>query len=320
MKPNHLFTSMLALATIVATSCSAPRLAQQSNNDDDVYNSVAQAKIYTPAPVPVQQTQNTATDYNEDDYYGTSDPYYDMDYSSRINRFYNPGSWRSYYDPYFDNWSMGGFGYGSFYGGWNSPYSGWGYLSSPFWGFNNWGYNNWGYNNWGWNNWGWNNYYGGGYYGGGFLGGGYYGGGYGGGYYTGRTTNVPQSVRPSRGSRDGYTPGRTANGGSDAYLSPRSQAARSARQGGNTTDGRTGTVNRPSRTSTPQPSGRTETTRPSRESYTPPAYSPPPARSSSGSGSSGSGSSGGSSSSGGGGLLAAEDQPGAEDNFSKILR
>jgi len=303
MKPNHLFTSMLALATIVVTSCSAPRLAQQSNNDDDVYNSVAQAKVYTPAPVPVQQTQNNASNqYNEDDYYGTSDPYYDMDYSSRINRFYYSSPWRTYYDPYFDNWSMG-IGFGSYYGGWNTPYSGWGYLSSPFWGWNNWGFNN-----WGWNNWGWNNYYGGGYYGGGYYGGGFLGGGYGGGgYYTGRTTNVPQSVRPARGSRDGYTPGRSSTAaGSEAYLSPRSSAARAARQSGSTTttDPRSGTVSRPSRTSTTQSNtpSRTETARPSRESYTPPAYSPPPTRSSSGSsGSSGSSSSGSSGSSGGGG-------------------
>ena len=293
MKPNHLFTSMLALATVVATSCSAPRLAQQSNNDDDVYNSVAQAKVYTPAPIPVQQTQTNASDqYNEDDYYGTSDPYYDMDYSSRINRFHYASPWRTYYDPYFDNWSMG---FGSFYGGgWNNPYGGWGYLNSPFLGFNNWGWNNWGFNNWGWNNFYGGGYYGGGYYGGGFPGGGFLGGG---GYYTGRTTNVPQSARPARGSRDGYTPGRSsANVGSDAYLSPRSAASRAARQNtGSTADGRTGTVSRPSRnTQQSNAPSRAETARPARESYNPPTYSPPPTRSSSGS----SGNSGGGGSTG----------------------
>ncbi|TKC06110.1 hypothetical protein [Pedobacter frigoris] len=305
MKPNHLFTSMLAIATVVVTSCSAPRLAQQNANEDDVYNSVAQAKEYTPAPVNVQQPQNS-NQYNEDDYYGASDPYYDMDYSSRINRFYYSSPWRTYYDPYFyDGWNMGiGMGFGSYYGNyWNSPYGGWGYLNSPFWSYNNWGWNM------GWNNWGWNNYYGGGYYGGGF-GGGFGGGGYyGGGYYTGRTTNVPNSARPARGSRDGYDgTGRMATGSSDAYLSPRSSAARSARENVSGTGSRTSSTGRPSRTSSGTSQNaptRTEVARPSRESYTPPApssYNPPPTRSSSGSSSSGSSSSGsGSSSSGGGG-------------------
>ncbi|RZK68009.1 MAG: hypothetical protein EOO92_23735, partial [Pedobacter sp.] len=194
MRTNRLLTSILAVTAIVVTSCSTPKLAQQSVDNDDVYNSNAQARVYTPSPIkPLQQTaQQNNQQYEEDDYYGTSDPYYDMDYSSRINRFSYGTPWRSYYDPFFYNdwYSPYSLGFNDFYGGG----FGWGHLSSPFWSYSNFGF---GFNNFGWgfNNFGWgfNNFYGGGLWGGGFLGGGYYGGG----YYTGRTTNVPNyAARP----------------------------------------------------------------------------------------------------------------------------
>jgi len=292
MKSTNLFTSMLALTAVVAVSCSAPRLAQQNTNDD-VYNSQAQAREYR-QQVPVRQSEDSVQD---DEYYGASDPYYDMDYSSRINRFYNNNmSWRGYYDPYFDggwygNYGMSlglGFGYNPFYGSiWNSPYyGGWGNYYSPFW-----------YNNWGWNNWGWNNYYGGGYYGGGY---------WGGGFYTGRTTNVPDyRARPSRGSANGYNGNRNYGDGS-SYLSPRSSsrgqsadrpvAVGSRPSRGNTVN--TGSSSRPATTESTRPS-RGESTRPTRESYTPPpTYNPPPSRGSSDGGSRGGGSYGGGSSGG----------------------
>src|SRR5690349_18330817 len=109
MKPNHLFTGMLVLTALAVTSCSAPRLAQQSaNTDDDVYSSTVKAKVYTPAPQQVQQPQYddqqyADEQYDESDYYGTSDPYYDQDYSSRINRFYYSSPFRNYYDPYYNS-------------------------------------------------------------------------------------------------------------------------------------------------------------------------------------------------------------------------
>jgi hypothetical protein len=300
MKPNYLFTSMLALTTIVVASCSAPKLAQQNTNDD-VYNSVAQAKEYR-QQVPVKQSVNDV----QDDYYGTSDPYYDMDYSSRINRFsYSNPSWRGYYDPYFDGgWygnyglSLGlGFGLSPFYGSlWNSPYNAWGSYYSPFWGYNNWGYNN--------------------YYGGGYYGGGYYGGGYlGGGYYTGRTTNVEDyRPRPSRGGSNGYNGTRGGTTNTD-YLSPRSSSRGQNNDGSSSvstgrpsrgSNGNVGSGSRPSTSESSRPS-RGESARPTRESYTPPpTYNPPPSRgseggSSGGGGSYGGGSSGGSGGAGGGG-------------------
>ncbi|EDM34454.1 hypothetical protein PBAL39_19225 [Pedobacter sp. BAL39] len=312
MKPKYLFTSMLALATIVVTSCSAPRIAQQSNSADDVYGSTAQAKEYTPlAPVQQQAYQDT---YDEnDDYYGTSDPYYDMDYSSRINRFYNGSSWRSYYDPYFDNGFYGynGFGYNGFSLGlgfgsiWNSPYYGWGSFYSPFSNL---------YSPWGW---GYNNFYGGGFYGGGFYGGGYYGGGYyGGGTYTGRTTNVP---RPSMG-RENTPRSNFGIGGSNGVRGSRGSSTRTDANGnvvtrrtraeiyntdGNGTRPANGQSTRGTRP-TGEASRPAPQNRPTRESYRPepqsrPTYSPPPSsrgesgggRSSSGSGSSGRSSRGG---------------------------
>ena len=307
MKSNYLFSSMLALATVVVASCSAPRLAQQNSNDD-VYNSVAQAKEYR-QQVPVREKEYNDAEYDD---YGTSDPYYDMDYSSRINRFsYGNPSWRGYYDPYFDggwsgNYGMSlgfGFGYNPFYGSlWGSPYNSWGNYYSPFFGYNNFGYNN---------------YYGGGYYGGGYYGGGNY---WGGGFYTGRTTPVDYRARPSRGVSNGYS-GRRG----DAYLSPRSSRGQSAI--GNTSNGRpvrgdinrtrpvngesSRPVSRPSRTDNTAPARESarparessrparESSRPTRESYTPPpTYTP--SRSSEGR-SSGGGNSGGGSYGGGGG-------------------
>ncbi|WP_316839933.1 hypothetical protein [Pedobacter gandavensis] len=282
MKPRHLFTGMLALTTLVVASCSAPRYAQQGAQDDDVYNSNAKAQIYTPQP-RVVAPQN---DYDADnEYYGTSDPYYDMDYSSRINRFSYASPWRSYYDPYFD----GGFGYGggfslglSFGSSWGNPYYGWGGGFYPSFGYNPW------YPGWG-----------GGYYPG--WGGGFYPGWGGGiiiGSNTGRTYNAP---RPSRSPGDRSYGGSTVRGSgntrtdmngnvisrgsrSESYLPNRTQGTQQRASGQNS---------RPMRDNNRQE----PQARPSRESYRPqpqsnPTYTPSQSRG---------GESGGGRSSGGGG-------------------
>ncbi len=308
MKPNQLFKGMLALATVFLASCAAPRMAGQGNTDDDVYNSTAKAKIYTPAPVRSSESTPSATSrsgdytdeqYQESDYYGTSDPYYDMDYASRINRFYYASPWRTYYDPYFysgwypysSGWSVG-IGFGSFYNNyWNYPYSGWGYLYNPFWGFNNWG----------WNSWGWNNYYGG-YFGGGWG----YPGYYGGGFYTGRTTNVPDyRPRPGLGRENGIGTyrdglGRPASGRGAVRTDQNGVVTRRSRAEMYDANENAGTNGRVSNRRTQETTQPAQNSRPTRtESYTPPArqpesrpsYTPPPASrgSSSGSGSSGGG-------------------------------
>ncbi len=284
MKPNYLLTSMLAVATVVVTSCSAPKLAQQSTVSDDVYNTTAQAKEYT-KPAPVQNAYNDA----DDEGYGTSDPYYDMDYSSRINRFYYGSAFRPYYDPFYDGYygyngyspyygsgfSFGlglGFGWGNpFYSSWYSPYS-WG-MYDPFWGFNN--------------------YYGGaygGFYGGGYYGGGYYGGGYGGGYYSGNYNNSP---RPDRGRENGVGyPRGNSNYGSGTTRTTNGVSVSNTRRSDRSGNSTTNSAPRPTRTQDYTPPQRTESSRPT--------YTPPPA-SYGGGRSESSGSSGGGSTGGGGG-------------------
>lgn len=58
MKPNQLFTSLLAVTALFVASCSAPRMAQNNAIQDDVYNSTAQAKEYI-AQAPQQQYAQT---------------------------------------------------------------------------------------------------------------------------------------------------------------------------------------------------------------------------------------------------------------------
>eukprot|EP01133_Synstelium_polycarpum_P013523 gene13523-15928_t len=269
MKPIRLLTGLLAAATVVIASCSAPRLAQQGGHNDDVYNSVAQAQEYV-QPQPSQASQYRDDSRSGDDY-GTSDPYYDMDYSSRINRFYYGSPFRGYYDPYYydgyygynsgwglgSGWSVGlgfGWGWGSSYFGnyWNPYYGGWG-IYSPYWAYNP-------------------------YWGGGLWGGGWWGGGWGGGYYPsyrlpGTTTYGP---RPNRSGERGYPSGsfngytgrgaiRTTNG---IISSDRSRSERSNPNMGNYNQGNRGSnpyVNQRGRTESYNPPTRSE-----RPSYTPP--------------------------------------------------
>jgi len=312
MKPiKFLPIVMIATAGLVA-SCSTSKLAS-NNTGDDVYNTVAKAReVEYVAPVQQQQQQAQNNNQEYDEYYGTSNPYYDMDYSSRINRFYNGYSWRGYYDPYYDNyysgnsygntnflgyglgWNNGyglggwggGFGYGLGYGYgsiWNSPYN-YGYF-----GYNPYGFGGWGpysyYDRFGW---------GGGFYGGGYgIGGGYYGGGYG-------FTNRNNRARPNRdgdnrgsyGNRSGIAPV-SGNYGRPTISNNAGRPERySNGNNGSNVNGQPGRVSsRPSRDDSYRPQPQTQQVQPSgrpdRGSYSPPAQS--------------SGSSGGGSSSGGGG-------------------
>lgn len=310
---------MIAAAGLVA-SCSTSKLAQ-SNANDDVYNTVAKAReVEYRAPAP-QQQQYAQNDQEYDEYYGTSNPYYDMDYSSRISRFSNGYSWRGYYDPYYDNYyyvnSYGNtnfLGYGG--GGWNSGYglgwnNGFGWNGGFGWGggfgygsiWNNpYNYGYFGYNPW-YSGWGMNSYYdrfgwGGGFYGGGYgYGGGYYGGGFGGSY-----TNRNSRPRPNRegdnrgsygssGSRPSSISGNYGRPAVSTNNSGRPERWSNGNNGSpaNNGQGRVGT--RPSRDDSYRPQPQTQqvqpSSRPDRGSYSPPPQS--------------SGSSGGGSSSGGGG-------------------
>lgn len=132
--------------------------------------------------------------YKDPEY--NSDDYYDYEYASRLNRFYNPIYGAGYYDPYytnmysynqnpafygtsiysssmwmpsvgFNNFSIGfssGWGYNNFYNGFYNPYSYYPWYSNyGYYGYSPWGYDPWGYNsgfysgyNMGYYN-GWNN-------------------------------------------------------------------------------------------------------------------------------------------------------------------
>jgi hypothetical protein len=284
---------MLAVTALFVASCSTSKLAQNNAIQDDVYNTTAQAKEYK----EVAQQQPVAQDNSQtDDYYGTSDPYYDMDYSTRINRFYYANPWRTYYDgyygynsylfsPFYDTYF--GFGYGGL-NNWLSPYSYWGFYGAPYYG-NYWGLYS--YNNP-------YRYYGGGYYG---------GGGYSGSIGRG---NGGQNYgpRPTRGSENGVN---RANGASYSG-NPNGVVSRTSSSGSraeryNPTNGTTGSTRTNGTTSsTPSRGTSGSDSRPTRSNDSPPARtysppqqsSPPPSSSSSGS----RGQSGSSSSSGGGGV------------------
>ncbi len=326
MKPKHLFTGLLAATALFVASCSTSRMGQNVSNQDDVYNSNARAMEYvTLAPLqnklPVDSIGETSFDY------GKSDPYYDMSYASRIDRFYYGDRWRTYFDNYYDLNGYNNF-YGSFGLGFDRFYNygnHYGFGFYPYYGFSlGWGgyfgsyYNSW--SPWGYygNYWGPYSYYPnyGGYYGGGFYGGG--------GVFVGRSRN--NNPRPIRGGENGvnrpngtYMGGAPSRGDNNSYRGTRSEMynpsnARPSRgtETGNTT--RTTEATRPTRTSdmpigrpsrgndAPPPSSSSRPTRgndsppPSRPSYTPPPTQSAPPPSSSGGGSRGS-----SSSSGGGG-------------------
>jgi len=311
MKPIKIFPIVMIAAAGLVASCSTSKLATTSQNDD-VYNSVAKAREVEVIPQQ-QYAQNQNQDQGQDqegydEYYGTSNPYYDMDYSSRINRFSNGTSWRGYYDPYYDNFSYGnsygatnylgygGLGWSSGYGlgGWGSGFGiGLGYGSiwnNPFY-YGNMGF---GWNNFGWNNWGPYSYYdrfgwGGGWYGGGF---GYGGGFYGGGVYTGNTNTVR---RASPGAVDNRMR-RSGNGISYPNYGRPSRNGYVDQNGNRVTPNNVGS--RPPRNSGYGP--QQQNSRPQRnENYNPPArtesrptYSPP-SNSGGGSRSSGGGSYGG---------------------------
>lgn len=248
MKSLQLFTTVLLTSSVLAVSCTTQRVAQ-SANADDVYNTEAQARVYKPMPVYQSQAQENT---NNDEGYTNSDDRYDMDYASRIDRFYYGSPYRGYYDPYYnyygyDNWGMNwgmNWGLNSFYwNSWNNPYNNWGFYGAPY----------------RWNTWGpysyYNPYWGGGYWGGGNV-------------IVGRGT--PNRYRPVRGT-DNYD----SNGNlrtRDSYTVP-ARGATSSSLGNNNVRSR-GTDNRAGREYT-RPATRTE-----RPNYTPPkndrpTYTPP---------------------------------------------
>ncbi|RYY10253.1 MAG: hypothetical protein EOO04_37160, partial [Chitinophagaceae bacterium] len=133
MKPIHLLQTTAVITGLLVTSCSLPKMAQQTDQDD-VYVTKAEVITYTPAPAPVRQSPaeqypGNYSDYDYDPYYGTSDPYYGMDYANRINNFYQGGLWRPYYDNYYASsfmpWYSPSLSFSLFYGSPFGYYSPW---------------------------------------------------------------------------------------------------------------------------------------------------------------------------------------------------
>jgi len=276
MRVNHFLTSTLAATALFVASCSTQKLAQ-NNTADDVYNTTAQARVYKYAP-PVQTAQIDTSRYDAN--YRSSDESYDMDYASRIDRFYYGSPNRVYFDDYYNfygynswynpyDWSLG-FNYGWGFNRWRNPYSSWAFYGSPYF-MNTWGpYSYWG-NGFGW---------------GGGFGGGYWGGGGWGGNVIVRNDNY--RARPNRGIDgsnarptgrfNGNVPSRgNMDNGVGRPTRPQSYnpAANGATRPANTSNGRPSRMNEGN--SRPAPT---------RETYSTPSRPSSPPASSSGSGSS----------------------------------
>lgn len=295
MRVNHFLTSTLAAAALLVASCSTQKMAQ-NNSADDVYNTTAQARVYKYAP-PAQTAQIDTSRYDAN--YRSSDQEYDMDYASRIDRFYYGSPNRVYFDDYYNfygynswynpyDWSLG-FNYGWGFNRWMNPFSSWAFYGSPYY----------------WNTWGPYSYWGGGFGWGGGWGGGYWGGGYwGGGVWGGNNVIVrnnygPRPSRSSYGAGNGSYNGRPVGGRNDVGVGIGGRPTRPgnynpATNGGTRPNVSTGsTSSRPSRNTESRPST-------TRESYSPPSRPSSPPASSGSRGSSG-GSSGSSRPTRGGG-------------------
>ena len=289
MRLNLFITSTLAASVLMFASCATPQLAT-NNVADDVYNTTAEAKVYKYSP-PLQPVQN-ATD-NPD--YIASNPNYDMDYSSRIDRFYY-GNSRPYFDNYYNFYGYNswynpydfrlGFNIGFGYNPWYSRYDNFGYgygYGYPYYS-NHWGPYSY-YNPW----------YSNGYYGNGYYGNGYYGNNWGGNLIVGQNENY--RPRPTRGGDGSSNAGGRYNGTAPSRGDVNNSGRPTRAEGYNPTTN--GTINRPTTTgSSSRPTASPSSgSRPTRESQAPPAsrptYTPPPTQQSSpppsntGSGSSG---------------------------------
>lgn len=171
---NRLLPIFGLASLLMLGACSTSKLSQTDVNDD-VYYSVAQAKEAVPVVAQEKKYITNRDAYADEDSYSG---YYD-DYSVRINRFYRYSPWRSYYDYYDPFYSYNPYGYNRYSPGVRvNVYvgGGYGYGYNPYWGNNYYGnYYGYPYHH---NYWGMQSYYNtypyyGGYYG---NNGSYYGG------------------------------------------------------------------------------------------------------------------------------------------------
>lgn len=94
---NKLLPVFALTSLVMLGSCSTSKIVQTDVNDD-VYYSVAEAKEATPVVYQQKEYVTSRDAYADEDSYSG---YYD-DYSVRINRFHRYSPWRSYYDTYYD--------------------------------------------------------------------------------------------------------------------------------------------------------------------------------------------------------------------------
>lgn len=205
----HLFavTSILLMG-----ACASSKTAMQTDQNDDVYYSVAQAKEV----VVIEQTQpeeKKTSDYvTEDELYGDSynDYGYMSNYASRINRFRNYSPSLGYYN------SLYGYNYDPFYSNSYYPYN---YYGSPsiniglgigngFYNYNPWRYYGYNYGSSFWGPYSYYNTFNPYGYGGGLYGGIYNRGNYGIGYNNPVYTSPNYRPRPGRAADNiGYDRG-----------------------------------------------------------------------------------------------------------------
>lgn len=307
------FIHLFAIPSILLMgSCASTKTAQMTDQNDDVYYSIAKAREVVVVE-QAQPEQKRSADYvTEDELYGDSyrDYGYMSDYTSRIYRFRNYSPSLGYYN------SLYGYNYDPFYSSSYYPYNYYGSpsinigigIGSGFYNYNPWRYYgyNYGSNYWGpysyYNN---MNPYG---YGGGFYGGLYNGGNYGVGYNNPIYTSPNYRPRPSRSADNiSYDRGNVIGnpGGviiKDANGNLIQSRGRAERYGDGARVNTSPNGNSTSSTSRPQP-----TARPERVNQSPPPRAAQPERiytapsqdrSSSPSNNSGGGNSGGGSSSG----------------------
>jgi len=260
-------------------SCVSTKTAQVSDQNDDVYYSLAKAKEFVPQTI-VQNEDRRVNDYVTDEnlYGDLRDDYgYYNDYASRFNRFgtfapslgYYNSFYGNNYDPFFNNMYFPN----SFFGG--SAFN----LGLGF-GFNNFNYNPWrnfGFNNgFGFNNWNpYSNFnsfaYGNGYgYGNGYFGGGYAG------IYSSPAFNAPNyRSRPNRTSDNpsiyrGAVNGNPNNIGASSSTNNAIQRSRAERYGVQTQPNAGATQNSGTRTQ--------QVNRPERVNQAPPQRAAQPER------------------------------------------
>jgi hypothetical protein len=307
-------TALIALPSLLMLgSCATSnQTAQQIDQNDDVYYSVAQAKEEVEVIAQAKPEPKAKSDYVTDDElyrdgYGDN---YSGSYAERIYRFRNYAPWRGYYNSPYSYGSLYRYDY---YDPFYNPYSFYGGpginlavgINGGYFNYNPWRY--YGYNYYGSNFWGPYSYYNSNPYGIGY-GGGYYGGGYyGGGYGVNRPVYTSPNYRPrpgrssdalpiDRGAVNGGAPGGIIRNGNGNVIQSGGRAERY--NGGNSTTPST-TGSSPQNTA-PRPA-RVSQSRPERTVQPERIYSTPSNNNTGGNNTGGGRSSDSGSSSGGGG-------------------